>query len=130
MTATFKHPTPPCKADTGMQPRYMRRSREDQAAMTGTTRSSSNLDQRRRKALFRSWHRGIREMDLVLGAFADSSIADLTASELDQYEALMDVPDADLLNWVTGQAQLPPQYDTSVFRRILASSRATPVQDS
>ena len=40
--------------------------------MTGTTRSSEGLDPRRRKLLFRSWHRGIREMDLILGGFADA----------------------------------------------------------
>jgi antitoxin CptB len=95
--------------------------------MTGTTRSSADLDARRRRALFRSWHRGIREMDLVLGAFADHAIGGLTLSELEQYEALMDVPDADLLNWVTGQAQIPPQYDTPLFRKILASRPASPV---
>ena len=98
--------------------------------MTGTTRSSDGLDARRRKALFRSWHRGIREMDLILGGFADSSIHSLTASELEQYEALMDVPDADLFNWITGQAEVPPQYDTSAFRKILASRQALPIQES
>ena len=39
--------------------------------MSGTTRTSEGLDARRRKLLFRSWHRGIREMDLILGGFAD-----------------------------------------------------------
>jgi antitoxin CptB len=94
--------------------------------MTGTTRSSADLDTRRRKALFRSWHRGIREMDLILGAFADASIGALTPSELEQYEALLDVPDGDLLNWVIGQAQVPQEFDTTVFRRLLASRQVAP----
>ena len=47
--------------------------------MTGTTRSSADLDPRRRKALFRSWHRGTREMDLILGGFADDRIGELAA---------------------------------------------------
>ena len=42
---------------------------------------------RRRKLLFRSWHRGMREMDLILGGFADADIAALTDAELDQYES-------------------------------------------
>ena len=42
--------------------------------MTGTQRSSADLDVRRRKILFRSWHRGIREMDLIMGQFADAHI--------------------------------------------------------
>ena len=58
--------------------------------MTGTTRSSEGLDARRRKLLFRSWHRGMREMDLILGAFADAEIGALTDAEIDQYERLLD----------------------------------------
>lgn len=88
--------------------------------MTGTARSSADLDVRRRKALFRSWHRGMREMDLILGNFADSSIAGLTDEELDQYEALMEVPDSDLLSWITGQADIPAHHDTPVYRKIVA----------
>ncbi|TIU74057.1 MAG: succinate dehydrogenase assembly factor 2, partial [Mesorhizobium sp.] len=52
--------------------------------MTGTQRSSEGLDARRRKLLFRSWHRGMREMDLILGCFADAEIGALTADEIDQ----------------------------------------------
>lgn len=96
--------------------------------MTGTTRSSADLDTRRRKALFRSWHRGIREMDLILGAFADHSIGSLTDVELQQFEALMDVPDADLLNWVTGQAGVPPEQDTPVFRQLIASRQSVRIR--
>jgi len=61
--------------------------------MTGTTRSSEGLDLRRRKLLFRSWHRGMREMDLIMGRFADASIGQLTQAELAQFEELLEVPD-------------------------------------
>ena len=50
--------------------------------MTGTTRSSEGLDERRKRLLFRCWHRGTREMDLILGRFADTNIASLTDDEL------------------------------------------------
>jgi len=53
--------------------------------MTGTTRSSEGLDLRRRKLLFRSWHRGMREMDLIMGRFADARIAELNESELAEF---------------------------------------------
>ena len=86
--------------------------------MTGTERSSIDLDVRRRKALFRSWHRGIREMDLVLGRFADAEIDRLSDAEMNDYEQLMEVPDRDLFQWLTGEAATPPNYDTGVFRRI------------
>lgn len=86
--------------------------------MTGTLRSSSDLDVRRRKALFRSWHRGIREMDLVLGRFADSEIDSLSDDELTDYEQLMEAPDRDLFKWISGEVETPDNYDTPIFRRI------------
>lgn len=87
--------------------------------MTGTTRSSHGLDPRRRKLLFRSWHRGMRETDLILGCFADSEIADLNAAELDQYERLLDTADTELLGWVTGERQPPPDAP-AILHRIIA----------
>jgi antitoxin CptB len=86
--------------------------------MTGTRRSSDDLDVRRRKALFRSWHRGTREMDLVLGRFADAAIADLNDGEMDDYELLMEAPDRDIFKWLTGESETPGNYDTPVFRKI------------
>ncbi|WP_062222517.1 FAD assembly factor SdhE [Aureimonas sp. D3] len=86
--------------------------------MTGTTRSSSDLEPRRRKALFRSWHRGTREMDLVLGRFADAEIGSLSDHDLTIYEHLMEAPDRDLFSWLTGTQETPANYDTPVFQRI------------
>ena len=86
--------------------------------MTGTTRSSADLDPRRRRNLIRSWRRGIREMDLMLGGFADANIASLTEAELDTYEALIDVQDITLLNWCTGAEAVPAEYDTDLFRKV------------
>jgi antitoxin CptB len=88
--------------------------------MSGPQRSSAGLDERRRKVLYRSWHRGIREMDLIMGQFADAEIAALTDVELDLYEALIEVPDRDLFAWLTGAEGTPDNYDTPVFRRLQA----------
>lgn len=89
-------------------------------AMTGTIRSSAYLDVRRRRLLFRARHRGIREMDLVMGQFADATVADLSAAELDEFEALMAVDDARLIKWVTGEEAVPAGHDTPLFRRMAA----------
>jgi antitoxin CptB len=86
--------------------------------MTGTTRSSADLDPRRRRTLFRAWHRGIREMDLIMGRFADSEIGALSEEELNDFEALIEVPDRDLFKWLTGEAETPSNYDTAVWRRL------------
>lgn len=92
--------------------------------MTGTTRSSEGLDARRRKLLFRSWHRGMREMDLILGSFADAEIGALTGDEIDQYERLLDIPDTEFLPMVTGERPVPQEIDCSVLQKILASRRS------
>lgn len=92
--------------------------------MSGTTRSGAELDARRRKLLFRSWHRGIREMDLILGGFADHAITALSDSELDEYEAMLELQDADILSWITGEQPVPTVHDTALFRKIVASRPA------
>jgi antitoxin CptB len=80
--------------------------------------SSAGLDTRRRRLLFRSWHRGIREMDLVLGRFADSELAQLSEAELDDYEKLLDIPDQQFFAWVSGAETVSKDYDTPMFRRL------------
>ena len=86
--------------------------------MTGLGRSSEGLDVRRRKLLFRAWHRGLREVDLILGRFADGNIEQLTEAELSEFESLMDVPDGELLVWLTGEAEVPASHDGPLFRRL------------
>ena len=86
--------------------------------MTGSTRSSGGLDERRKRLLFRCWHRGTREMDLILGRFADAEIAELTDDELDQFEHLIEVPDPDLYAALTDKVTLAPQYAGRLFDRI------------
>jgi antitoxin CptB len=86
--------------------------------MTGSTRSSGGLDDRRKRLLFRCWHRGTREMDLILGRFADTELADLTDDELGQLEHLIEVPDPDLYAALTGNVPLAPEYASKLFDRI------------
>lgn len=88
--------------------------------MSGSTRSSADLDPRRRKILFRAWHRGMRETDLIMGRFADAQIGKLSEAELDEFERLIEVLDRDLLSWITGEAQVPENYDSDVFRQLKA----------
>ena len=86
--------------------------------MTGSARSSGGLDDRRKRLLFRCWHRGTREMDLILGRFADVEIANLSDEELAQFEFLMDVPDPDLYAALTGKRPPAPDYANGLFERI------------
>ena len=85
----------------------------------GPAISSEGLDPRRRRLLFRSWHRGIREMDMVYGRFADAQIAALSEAELDDYEKLLELRDQQVFEWVTGAVPLDVAYDTPVYRRLV-----------
>ena len=85
---------------------------------TGTNLSSEGLDPRRRRLLFRCWHRGIREMDLVLGKFADAQLASLTDAELDELDRWLEVPDQQIFAWVNGMEMMPQEFDTALFRRL------------
>jgi antitoxin CptB len=86
--------------------------------MTGSTRSSDGLDTRRRRLLFRAWHRGTREMDLIMGRFADRTIAELGERDLAEFERLIELPDGELLAWIIGEADVPPNLDRALFRRL------------
>jgi len=77
-------------------------------------------DIRRKRLLFRSWHRGTREADLILGSFADAYLVGFDDARLDNYEVLLEIPDAELFDWITGRAAPPPEYDTEVTRLLLA----------
>lgn len=65
----------------------------------------------------------MREMDLIMGRFADAEIGGLSEAELDEFERLIEVLDRDLLSWVTEEAQVPENYDSDVFRRLKAFHR-------
>jgi antitoxin CptB len=75
---------------------------------------------RRRRLKFRVWHRGMREVDLILGRFADAHLDALDDDDLTAFEALLDVPDQVLLAWVTGEMPVPGERDTPFLRRLIA----------
>lgn len=73
---------------------------------------------RKRRLLFRAWHRGTREMDLMLGRFADSEIGRLGEREIAAFEMLLDAPEPDIYHWIMGTMQAPDEYDAALLRRI------------
>jgi antitoxin CptB len=78
---------------------------------------------RRKRLSFRSWHRGTRESDLILGRFADAHLAEFDGAQLSRYEALLDCPDADIFDWVSGRSLPPPGHDHDVTHLLLAFSK-------
>src|SRR5437016_1895617 len=87
--------------------------------MTGSGRSSEGLDLRRRKLLFRAWHRGMREMDLIMGRFADSVIDTLNERELEEFKRLIEMPDREVLAWITGECEVPQAMNSVLLRQLL-----------
>ncbi|MBM3503271.1 MAG: succinate dehydrogenase assembly factor 2 [Alphaproteobacteria bacterium] len=66
------------------------------------------LDERRRRVRYRSWHRGTREMDLLLGGFADRHLATMSADDLEAFERLIALPDPDLYA-IYRRLEAPPE---------------------
>jgi antitoxin CptB len=94
------------------------------------TETGDNLDdaKRRKKAYFNAWHRGTREMDLLIGGFAERHLDGLSPAQFERFEALLELPDTDLYAWITGRETPPPEVDSDVLRR-LCRHRVDPVRD-
>lgn len=86
--------------------------------MTGSVLSSDGLEPLRKKLLFRAWHRGIREMDLILGRFADAHIGGMDRAEMEEFAFLLEVFDRDLIQWFTGETDTPMEWNTTLFQKI------------
>src|SRR5579883_2233169 len=80
------------------------------------------LDTRRRRILFRATHRGTHENDLLVGGFVAPRIAAMSEAELDAVEAVLDLPDPELADWLTGRAPLPPAQDTPMLRAMVEAA--------
>jgi antitoxin CptB len=78
--------------------------------------TDESLETRRRRLRFRSWHRGTREADLILGRFADTHLADFSAEQLDRYAQLLEKSDPDIWDWLTDRVPVPAVDDSDVLR--------------
>ena len=78
-------------------------------------------DTRRRRLLFRATHRGTQENDLMIGGFVRAHLNTLTSADIDELEDLMERPDVDLADWLTGRRPIAPEDATPMLLRIRAS---------
>ena len=72
------------------------------------------------RARFRAWRRGFREADLILGPFADSRVSGMSEAEMALFEDLLDQPDHDVYDWITGAAPAPARFDGELIRALRA----------
>lgn len=81
---------------------------------------SGNLEVRRKVILWRATHRGTREMDLMLGGFVRDNVNSMQPSELDELEALIALPDPQLMAWIMGEEPVREECRNSTTERFLA----------
>ena len=68
----------------------------------------------RKRLRYRSWHRGTREADLLLGRFADAHLPAMDAAQLERFAALLELIDPDLVDWLAGRSPPPAGHDNDV----------------
>lgn len=77
---------------------------------------------RRRRLLFRAEHRGTKEADLMVGGFVRRNLAALTEAEVTALEAVLDLPDVDLADWLSGRRPIPPEHASPMLLRLAEES--------
>ena len=85
------------------------------------SRYLETIEIKKKRLLFRSTHRGTREMDILLGDFFKSNMSDLNKDQLNEFEGLIEIPDDDLYNWAMGRMEIPKEMDTQLLRDFVKS---------
>ena len=81
--------------------------------------NDESLGARRRKLKFRAWRRGFREMDLLMGSFADAHIEGMSEDELSEFERLLATPDWEVYAWMVGQKRVPANFQSPLLTRMM-----------
>ena len=82
------------------------------------TDTDSEVTKRRRQLKFRSWHRGTREMDFLMGRFADSHVDAFGPEQLDLYARLLENSDPEIYDWITGKTPVPGDSDSEILTKL------------
>ena len=80
---------------------------------------SADLETIRKRLLWRATHRGIKEMDILVGGYAHRNLQAMSKIELSEFEVLLEIPDQDLLSWATRQEDVPSQFACVMLTAIL-----------
>jgi antitoxin CptB len=95
------------------------------ADMSDHNDTDEPISPRRRRLMFRAWHRGTKEADLMIGGFVARHITEFTEGELDELEAVLELPDVDLADWLSGRRPIPPDVTTPMLTRMAAECGMT-----
>lgn len=95
----------------------------DDAAPHGVGPEDEARARRVRRLLFRAAHRGTKENDLLLGGFVAARAAELDEADLDVLETILDLPDPDLAEWLSGRHPIPDDLEPAPVAAMLARIR-------
>lgn len=90
----------------------------DQSGQSKDQNGNAELDNRRKRIVFRCHHRGMKEMDIMLGGYVEKHIAGMSDAELDELEVFLQHHDQDLFAWFIGTKPVPTEADIPLFRKI------------
>ena len=90
--------------------------------MKKTEENKKSIDARLKRIKFRAWHRGTKEMDLLLGSFVDKSLPNLTELDLDELERIIECNDIDLYSWISGREPIPTEINSAMMNELKAHS--------
>lgn len=84
-----------------------------------------NLTNKRKRLIFRSWHRGMKEMDQIMGSFANQYVPNFSEAELDLYEQLLENSDPEMYDWICGRVEAPANKNSVILEKLLGYDYAT-----
>lgn len=93
--------------------------------MAPSSRAGEDISMRRRRLRYRAWHRGTRELDLLLGPYTDAEIDRMGPVELDRLERLLGHEETDLQAWLLSSSEPPPGVDRELLDRIITHKTST-----
>ncbi len=82
-----------------------------------------DIETRRKRLRYRAWHRGTRELDMILGPYAETHAATMSGADIDRLEALMQQEETDLLGWFMGQTVPPEDAPVDLIAEIAEFAR-------
>ncbi len=80
---------------------------------------AEDLEVRRKRLRYHSWHRGTKELDLVLGQFGEKYLSTMSENDIDLFEAIINENEHDIYAWLAGREPVPAQHENHIMNMIL-----------
>lgn len=87
---------------------------------------TEDIETRRRKLAFRAARRGFRELDLYMQQFTAAHLGTFNARQLDEFEAVLDIPDQHVFDWIMGRGEPAQNLRSEVLDQLLSFRYSPP----